>query len=88
MELEKKAEIISKLVQQWLLNNKKNECKPDDVIQFLKDNGVYSMNSINAKSLRGDLRKLHERNQMDLIRGLYFKQPNKNRLWFFKRVDV
>lgn len=87
MKLEDKAKIISDFVQEWLLDNNKAECKPDDVMQFLKENGVYSMNRKSAKSLRSDLRKLVEREQMSLIKGLYFEQLRKNKSWYFKKVD-
>jgi hypothetical protein len=86
MLLEQKAELIGKFVQEWLISNNKLEVKPDDVMQHLKEHGLYNMNRKSASHLRRDLRKLADRNQLDLIKGLVFEQKNKNRLWFFKRV--
>jgi hypothetical protein len=85
--LEEKAEIISRLVQEWLKINSRSDAKPDDVMQFLKENGVYSMNRKSASHLRRDLRKLAERNLLYLVKGLAFEQKNKNKLWYFNKVD-
>ena len=87
MILEEKAELISVHIQEWLRRNDRLEAKPDDVMQYLKENGVYSMNRKSASHLRKDLRKLVERNQVHLIKGLTFEQKSKNKLWFINRID-
>lgn len=86
MRDEEKALIISDAVQEWLEINDLQECKPEDIMSYLQEKGIYNNNRQSAKQLRSDLRKLVERKQEYLVKGLYFEQRNINRFWYFKRV--
>lgn len=86
MKIEMKAQLISEYVQEWLRINNRNEAKPEEIMQYLKDKGLYNENRKSASHLRSDLRKLIEINKLELISGLEYEQKDKNKYWYFRKV--
>lgn len=86
MDLEDKAAIISEVLKEWFDSESKTDTTPEEIIPHLISKGIYNENKRkNASSLRNDLRKLDEINELSLIEEAGYIQNDQNKIWHFKK---
>lgn len=85
---EERAIEISKALKDWFKEVNRNEAKPEDIMPFLYERGIFNEGKRDdALQLRKLLRRLHEEGKLDLIEEARFEQKKKNKSWSFVRND-
>jgi hypothetical protein len=89
MDFYERIAAINLYVQEWMINNDRNEAIPGEIMEFLISKNVYAHDHREGGPIRNDLRRLRAEGNLALISGLELIEAGDNYTrWYFKRVPL
>lgn len=85
-ELKKRISEIDLLINQWFIENERNEVRPPEIEQHLISKGYYRQSQRPGRYLRADLRLLESLKLLDLF--VYVDIKRSPNYWCFKRITL